>query len=87
MPRPGKPRSDGAAPCDNDAADPTQPRTSATVPVLATFFSVRRGRDAFFKFFMREVFPARCCEQEAKFGIKFWAGTTWPGWDFDNVML
>ena len=27
------------------------------MPVLATFFSVRRGRDPFFKFFMQKVFP------------------------------
>jgi hypothetical protein len=61
---------------------------SATVPVLATFFSVRRGRDAFFKFFMREVFPRRVRAEEAKFGIKFlgWYNVAY-GWDFDNVML
>jgi len=29
------------------------------MPVLATFFSVRRGRDPFFKFFMRKLFPPR----------------------------
>ena len=27
------------------------------MPVLATYFSVRRGRDPFFKFFMRTLFP------------------------------
>ena len=58
------------------------------MPVLATFFSVRRGRDAFFKFFMREVFPRQVRDQEAKFGIKFlgWYNVAY-GWDFDNVML
>ena len=58
------------------------------MPVLATFFSVRRGRDAFFKFFMREVFPRQVRAQEEKFGIKFlgWYNVAY-GWDFDNVML
>ncbi len=58
------------------------------MPVLATFFSVRRGRDAFFKFFMREVFPRQVRDYEAKFGIKFlgWYNVAY-GWDFDNVIL
>ena len=29
------------------------------MPVLATYFSVRRGRDPFFKFFMKTFFPGR----------------------------
>ena len=58
------------------------------MPVLATFFSVRRGRDAFFKFFMREVFPRQVRDYETKFGIKFlgWYNVA-HGWDFDNVIL
>jgi hypothetical protein len=58
------------------------------VPVLATFFSIRRGRDAFFKFFMREVFPRQVRDYEKKFGIKFvgWYNIAY-GWDYDNVML
>jgi hypothetical protein len=32
------------------------------VPVLATYFSVRRGRDPFFKFFMRTIFPKQVKE-------------------------
>jgi hypothetical protein len=60
----------------------------ANVPVLATFFSVRRGRDAFFKFFMRQVFPRQVREQEKRLGIRFmgWYNVAY-GWDFDNVML
>jgi hypothetical protein len=58
------------------------------VPVLATFFSVRRGRDPFFKFFMKTLFPRQVGEYEQKFGIKFlgWYNVA-HGWDFDNVIL
>ena len=41
------------------------------MPVLATYFSVRRGRDPFFKFFMRTLFPRTVKTYEEKFGIKF----------------
>jgi len=60
----------------------------ASVPVLATYFSVRRGRDPFFKFFMRTLFPRQVREYEEKFGIKFlgWYNVAY-GWDFDNVIL
>ena len=58
------------------------------MPVLATFFSVRRGRDAFFKFFMRKVFPRQVRGYEEEFGMKFlgWYNVAY-GWDFDNVIL
>jgi hypothetical protein len=58
------------------------------VPVLATFFNVRRGRDSFFKFFMRSIFPRQVGEYEEKFGIKFlgWYNVAY-GWDYDNVIL
>ena len=48
------------------------------MPVLATYFSVRRGRDPFFKFFMRTIFPRQVKEYEDKFGIRSSAGTTSP---------
>ena len=32
------------------------------MPVLATYFSVRRGRDPFFKFFMKTLFPRQVRE-------------------------
>jgi len=58
------------------------------VPVLATFFSVRRGRDPFFKFFMRKVFPRQVKRYQDEFGIRFlgWYNVAY-GWDFDNVIL
>jgi hypothetical protein len=58
------------------------------MPVLATFFSVRRGRDPFFKFFMRKVFPRQVKRYEKDFGMKFigWFNVAY-GWDFDNVIL
>jgi hypothetical protein len=59
-----------------------------TVPVLATFFSVRRGRDPFFKFFMKTLFPRQMREYDEKYGIKFlgWYNVAY-GWDFDNVIF
>ena len=68
---------------------PTQTREDPeTVPVLATYFSVRRGRDPFFKFFMRTIFPRQVKDYEEKFGIRFigWFNVA-HGWDFDNVIL
>ena len=58
------------------------------MPVLATYFSVRRGRDPFFKFFMRTIFPRQVREYEQKYGIRFlgWYNVA-HGWDFDNVIL
>jgi len=58
------------------------------MPVLATYFSIRRGRDPFFKFFMRTLFPRTVKEYEKKFGIKFigWYNVA-HGWDFDNVIM
>jgi len=58
------------------------------LPVLATFFSVRRGRDPFFKFFMRKVFPRQIKRYETDFGIRFlgWYNVAY-GWEYDNVIL
>ena len=58
------------------------------MPVLATYFSVRRGRDPFFKFFMRTIFPKQVKDYEERFGIRFigWYNVA-HGWDFDNVIL
>ncbi len=58
------------------------------MPVLATFFNVRRGRDSFFKFFMRTLFPRQIHDYEEKFGIRFlgWYNVAY-GWDYDNVIL
>ena len=58
------------------------------MPVLATFFSVRRGRDPFFKFFMQKLFPRQVKRYEDQFGMRFlgWYNVAY-GWDFDNVIL
>jgi hypothetical protein len=58
------------------------------VPVLATYFSVRRGRDPFFKFYMKTLFARQAREYGEKYGIKFlgWFNVA-HGWDFDNVIL
>ena len=58
------------------------------MPVLATYFSVRRGRDPFFKFFMRKLFPRQLKRYEEEFGMRFigWFNVAY-GWDFDNVIL
>ena len=58
------------------------------MPVLATYFSVRRGRDPFFKFYMKTLFPRQVRQYEAKYGIRFlgWYNVA-HGWDFDNVIL
>ena len=58
------------------------------VPVLATFFTVRRGRDPFFKFFMQKLFPRQVKRYEEQVGMRFlgWYNVAY-GWDFDNVIL
>jgi hypothetical protein len=58
------------------------------VPVLATFFQVRRGRDPFFKFYMKTIMPRQMKDYQQKFGIRFmgWYNVAY-GWDYDNVIL
>ena len=58
------------------------------MPVLATYFSVRRGRDPFFKFFMRTIFPRQVKEYEERFGIRFigWFNVT-EGSEWNNVLI
>lgn len=58
------------------------------MPVLATYFNVRRGRDPFFKFYMKTLFPRQVREYGEKYGIKLigWYNVA-HGWDFDNVIL
>jgi hypothetical protein len=78
--------------CENSGRPTRSPLTRSEdrtpVPVLATYFSVRRGRDAFFKFYMRTLFARQVREYEAKYGIRFlgWYNVA-HGWDFDNVIL
>ena len=58
------------------------------MPVLATYFSIRRGRDPFFKFYMKTLFAKQMREYADKYGIKFlgWYNVA-HGWDFDNVVF
>ena len=91
--RPQRRRPGPGAPCDNSrrvaAGRPSFAQEDLrNVPVLATYFSVRRGRDPFFKFFMRTIFPKQVKDYEEKFGIRFigWFNVA-HGWDFDNVIL
>ena len=58
------------------------------MPVLATYFTVRRGRDPFFKFYMKTLFPRHVREYGEKYGIKLigWYNVA-HGWDFDNVIM
>ena len=58
------------------------------MPLMVTFFNVRRGRDSFFKFGMRRVMPGRAREAEAKYGIRFvgWFNVT-EGSTWDNVVI
>ena len=95
MPLPEHPPWNPTRACDNSPRPGPPPGSrrprsagSQPVPVLATFFTVRRGRDPFFKFFMRTIFPRQVREYEEKFGIRFlgWYNVAY-GWDFDNVIL
>jgi hypothetical protein len=58
------------------------------VPVLATYFNVRRGRDPFFKFYMKTIFPRQVKEYGEKYGIKLigWFNVA-QGWEYDNVIF
>jgi hypothetical protein len=87
---PDEPRSEGV----REYWPPPQPSTTAPggtprpVPVLATYFTVRRGRDPFFKFYMKTLFPRQVREYSEKYGIRFigWFNVA-HGWDFDNVIM
>jgi len=58
------------------------------MPLMVTFFNVRRGRDTFFKFGMRRLFPNRARETEAKYGVRFigWFNVT-EGSTWDNAII
>jgi hypothetical protein len=53
-----------------------------------TFFNVRKGRDAIFKFGMRRFFPKTARRYEAEYGIRFigWFNVT-EGSDWNNVLI
>ncbi len=82
-------RTPGA--CENSrrpTIDDLRSEDRTPVPVLATYFTVRRGRDPFFKFYMKTLFPRQVREYSEKYGIRFigWYNVA-HGWDFDNVIL
>jgi hypothetical protein len=58
------------------------------MPLMVTFFNVRRGRDRFFKFGMRRIMPGRAREAERTYGIRFvgWFNVT-EGSTWDNVII
>ncbi len=85
---PARPARGPPARAPRDPARARPPCDNGPMPILATYFSVRRGRDPFFKFFMRTLFPRQVKEYEERFGIRFigWYNVA-HGWDFDNVIL
>lgn len=58
------------------------------MPLMVTFFNVRRGRDTLFKQGMRRIFPAQARKYEREYGIRFvgWFNVT-EGSDWDNVII
>jgi len=58
------------------------------MPLMVTFFNVRRGRDALFKRGMRHFFPSTMRRYEAEFGIRFlgWFNVT-EGSDWNNLVI
>ena len=58
------------------------------MPLMVTFFNVRKGRDTMFKQGMRRVFPSQARKYERDYGIRFvgWFNVT-EGSDWDNVII
>ena len=58
------------------------------MPLMVTFFNVRKGRDLVFKRGMRHFFPKRAKEYEARYGIRFigWFNVT-EGSEWNNVII
>ncbi len=58
------------------------------MPLMVTFFNVRKGRDTMFKQGMRRIFPAQARKSERDYGIRFvgWFNVT-EGSDWDNVII
>jgi len=58
------------------------------VPLMVTFFNVRKGRDMLFKRGMRHFFPKTMRRYETEFGIRFigWFNVT-EGSEWDNVVI
>lgn len=58
------------------------------MPLMVTFFNVRRGRDMLFKRGMRHFFPRTMRRYESEFGIRLvgWFNVT-EGSEWNNVMI
>jgi len=58
------------------------------MPLMVTFFNVRKGRDAVFKRGMRHFFPRQAKRYEEEYGIRFvgWFNVT-EGSEWNNVMI
>jgi len=58
------------------------------MPLMVTFFNVRKGRDMLFKRGMRHFFPKTMRRYETEFGIRFigWFNVT-EGSEWDNVVI
>ena len=58
------------------------------MPLMVTFFNVRKGRDAIFKRGMRHFFPKTMRRYEAEYGIHFigWFNVT-EGSEWNNVVI
>jgi hypothetical protein len=58
------------------------------MPLMVTFFNVRRGRDTLFKRGMRHFFPRNARRYEEEFGIRFvgWFNVT-EGSEWNNLII
>jgi len=58
------------------------------MPLMVTFFNVRKGRDAIFKRGMRHFFPRTMRRYETEYGIRFvgWFNVT-EGSEWNNVLI
>jgi len=58
------------------------------MPLMVTFFNVRRGRDTIFKRGMRHFFPRTMRRYESEFGIRFvgWFNVT-EGSEWNNLVI
>jgi hypothetical protein len=58
------------------------------MPLMLTFFNVRKGRDGIFKFGMRRFVPKTARRYEEEYGIRFigWFNVT-EGSEWNNVVI
>ena len=58
------------------------------MPLMLTFFNVRKGRDMLFKRGMRHLFPRTAKRYEEQYGVRFigWFNVT-EGSEWDNLII